>query len=56
MGAAGRAQFIISTHSPILMSCPDASLYDFNQPTIAPTSYKKTRHYRIYKEFFSHGL
>jgi predicted ATPase len=55
MGAAGHAQFIISTHSPILMSCPDALVYDFNQTTIAPTAYEKTRHYRIYKEFFRHG-
>ena len=56
MGAAGHAQFIISTHSPILMSCPDALVYDFNQTTIAPTAYEKTRHYRIYKEFFRHGV
>lgn len=56
MSAAGHAQFIISTHSPILMSCPQASVYDFNGPSIVSTTYKKTRHYQIYKEFFSHDI
>ena len=56
MSTAGHAQFIISTHSPILMSCSQASVYDFNQASIARTSYEKTRHYQIYKEFFSHDI
>ena len=54
MSAAGHAQFIISTHSPILMSTPHASVYDFNQPSIVRIPYEKTGHYQIYKEFFSH--
>ena len=54
MSDAGHAQFIISTHSPILMSCPQASVYDFNQPSIVRIPYEKTGHYQIYKEFFRH--
>ena len=56
MSAAGHAQFIVSTHSPILMACPGAWVYDFNQPVIAATTYQETRHYQIYKDFFSHGV
>ncbi len=56
MSTAGHAQFIVSTHSPILMSCPNASVFDFNHPTIQRTAYEETRHYKIYKEFFTHGL
>ncbi|MBC2713062.1 MAG: AAA family ATPase [Desulfosarcina sp.] len=56
MSVAGHAQFIISTHSPILMSCKNASVYDFNHTAIERTSYEETRHYKIYKEFFSNGV
>ena len=30
MSNAGHAQFIIATHSPILMACPEAKIYSFN--------------------------
>ncbi|BBO72343.1 hypothetical protein DSCA_62730 [Desulfosarcina alkanivorans] len=53
--AAGHAQFIISTHSPILMSCPNASVLDFNHLSIRQTAYEQTRHYKIYRDFFDHG-
>ena len=39
LSAAGHAQFIIATHSPILLAC------------IAPIPYEQTDHYRIYKAF-----
>jgi len=53
MSTAGHAQFIISTHSPILMSCRKAELYSFDNNSIERTSYKKTAHYKIYRDFFS---
>jgi predicted ATPase len=56
MSAAGHAQFIISTHSPILMRCPNASVFDFNGSSITRTVCEQTRHYKIYKEFFSHDV
>jgi predicted ATPase len=52
MGKAGLAQFIISTHSPILMSCPLATVYSFDKDAITRVSYEETEHYRVYKEFF----
>jgi len=52
MSSAGIAQFIISTHSPIIMSCENAVIYSFDSSSITPVSYRDTSHYRIYREFF----
>jgi len=49
----GQAQFIIATHSPILLSCPGATLFSFDGPTIAPIAYEDTAHYRVYKDFMA---
>jgi predicted ATPase len=51
MSAAGHAQFIIATHSPILLSCPGATIYSFDQTPIAPVPYDQTDHYKLYKAF-----
>jgi predicted ATPase len=53
MSEAGIAQFFISTHSPIIMSCKQATIYSFDNTPMDRISYKNTPHYRIYKEFFS---
>ena len=52
MGDAGHAQFIIATHSPILLACPDAAILSFDRIPIREISYEETEHYRVYKEFF----
>jgi predicted ATPase len=51
--AAGPAQFIISTHSPLLMACPGAVLYSFDRCPIGPIGYEQTEHYQIYKSFLT---
>ena len=51
MGRAGHAQFIVATHSPIIMACPGARIYDFDRPPIRPVEYKKTEHFRVFKTF-----
>jgi len=48
---AGHAQFIIATHSPILMACPEATIYSFDEIPVKAIDYEKTEHYRIYREF-----
>ncbi len=53
MAHAGHAQFIIATHSPILMACPDAVIYSFDHVPLQPIAYKQTEHYRIYKDFMA---
>lgn len=51
MSAAGHAQFIIATHSPLLMACPDAEILSFENCSLKRLKYEETEHYRIYKEF-----
>ncbi|MCX5847272.1 MAG: AAA family ATPase [Deltaproteobacteria bacterium] len=48
---AGRAQFIIATHSPILLACPHAAIYSFDYSPIKQVQYEETEHYRIYRDF-----
>jgi predicted ATPase len=48
---AGHAQFIMATHSPILLACPGAIIYSFDHAPIRPVSYEETDHYRIYQAF-----
>ena len=45
------SQFIIATHSPILMAYPDAEILKFSGDGIEPTDYKSTEHYQITKQF-----
>lgn len=49
--AGAGAQFVIATHSPILMACPGALLYELTERGIAPTSYQDTEHYRLTLQF-----
>lgn len=45
------SQFIIATHSPILMVYPDAEIMQFSESGIEKVSYKETEHYQITKQF-----
>lgn len=45
------SQFIISTHSPILMSYPGAEIFELSDKGIKKIEYKDTEHYRITKDF-----
>ena len=45
------SQFIISTHSPILMAYPNAEILEFGENGIEKTTYKETCHYQITKQF-----
>jgi predicted ATPase len=51
----GHAQFIIATHSPILLSFQSAVLYSFDSPEIKKIDYRSSDHYKVYKEFFDKG-
>lgn len=46
----GKAQFIISTHSPILMSYPKADIFLLDE-NIQLVNHKDTEHYQITKSF-----
>jgi predicted ATPase len=48
---AGHAQFIIATHSPLLMACPGAQIYSFDSHPVKGVDYEDTEHYQVYKSF-----
>ncbi len=45
------SQFIIATHSPILMAFPNADILEFSKNGIKSVNYKDTDHYLITKRF-----
>jgi len=47
------SQFIISTHSPMLMAFPGAEIYEINGRGIRSVSYRETEHYQVMKEFLN---
>ena len=51
--AAGQTQFLIATHSPLLLSYPGAQIFSFDAKRIEEVSYQDTAHYQIYAQFFS---
>lgn len=50
-GDGNHAQFIIASHSPLLMACPGATIYSFDHAYIKPVSYEETEHYQLYRSF-----
>ncbi len=48
-----KSQFIIATHSPILMAYPDAYIYSFSAKGIERIDYQDTEHYRITRDFLA---
>ena len=47
-----RSQFIIVTHSPIIMAYPDAAIYEIKD-TLNLVKYEDTEHYQIMKNFIN---
>ena len=45
------SQFIISTHSPILMTYPDADLWELSRDGMRQVSYRETDHYQLTRNF-----
>lgn len=45
------SQFIIATHSPILLAYPNADIFELTVDDIRITEYKKTEHYNLTKQF-----
>ncbi|WP_433593274.1 hypothetical protein [Nocardia sp. CA-145437] len=46
-----RSQFLIATHSPILMSYPDAWIYQIGADGYELVEYEDTEHYRVTRTF-----
>ena len=45
------SQFIIATHSPILMAYPKARILLFSEEGIQAVAYRDTEHYKVMKQF-----
>jgi len=47
------AQFIIATHSPILLAYPDALIYQMSPEGMAVVPYTETEHYRVTRDILN---
>lgn len=48
---AGHAQFVIATHSPILLAYPGAAILSLDTDRIEPIVYQDTEHYQLTRAF-----
>ncbi|MDD3193682.1 MAG: AAA family ATPase [Oscillospiraceae bacterium] len=47
------SQFIISTHSPILMAFPGAEIFELSEKGIQSVPYQQTEHFQITRQFLN---
>jgi predicted ATPase len=47
-----KSQFIIATHSPILMAYPNATILGLSESGLKPMRYEETEHFTLTKHFF----
>ena len=52
--AKGGAQFVIATHSPILLGLPGAEILSFDGGKIHPCEYEETESYEVTSMFINH--
>ncbi|MBS5080817.1 MAG: AAA family ATPase [Clostridiales bacterium] len=48
------SQFIIATHSPILLGMPDAGIYSFDDNSISSINYEDAECYQVMEMFINH--
>lgn len=53
---SGRAQFLIATHSPMLICYPGATIYQFDERGINETTYEDTEHFSLTKSFLDNPM
>ncbi len=51
--ATAGSQFIVATHSPILMAYPEATIYEFTREGVSQVAYRDTEHYRVMHDFMA---
>lgn len=47
------SQFVIATHSPIILAYPNSTIYLLTENGIEQTTYKETEHYSVTREFLN---
>lgn len=50
----GEAQFIMATHSPILMAYPGAKILRFTDDAVSEIEYEETEHFLLTRDFLNH--
>jgi predicted ATPase len=50
----GHAQFVVATHSPVIMAVKGAQVFALGDGPIVETEYRETEHYRLYRDFMAH--
>jgi predicted ATPase len=53
LATPGHAQFLIATHSPILLSYPGAVLFSLDGDAIQEIDYRETKHFMITRDFLN---
>ncbi|MCX7568363.1 AAA family ATPase [Tumebacillus sp. DT12] len=53
MADTGKAQFIICTHSPILLGYPGAEIFTFDRSPLQRAEYEETEHYTVTRYFLN---
>ncbi len=48
----GHAQFVVATHSPLLLTIPGARIYSFDAVPVEQIDFRETTLFRSYQEFF----
>jgi predicted ATPase len=49
-----QSQFIIATHSPILLSYPNAKILQFDGAGMTEVAYEETEHFAVTRDFLNH--
>jgi predicted ATPase len=47
------SQFVVATHSPILLAYPDALIYQFGEKGLREIAYEDTEHFQVTRDFLS---
>lgn len=53
LAEAGESQFIIASHSPILMAHPGADIISFDGGALRPVAYSETAHFQVTRNFLN---
>ena len=52
--AAGqRCQFLVATHAPVLLACPDAAIYEMSEAGVQRRGYRELESVRFLKAFLA---
>lgn len=50
----GASQFVIATHSPILLAYPHARIFEFGAEGVREVAYEDTEHFALTRDFLNH--